>query len=71
MDRLRAACYAALLAGIGLLAYAATQGSLRVGFFLIIPFVYGTGGAAALGMLLLMAGLVLWFFARVREAGHE
>ena len=61
MRGLRLAALAALLAGIALLVYAGMQGSLRVGFFLIIPFFYGTGAAAALGMLLLMAAGVLWF----------
>ena len=66
VDRIRLAAFAALAAGVALLAYAAIEGSLRVGFFLIVPFVYGTGGAAALGMLLLMAAAVLGFASMAR-----
>lgn len=59
MRTLRALGLASLLAGGLLLAYAAMQGSVRVGLFLIVPFVYGTGLAPFLGMLLVMAGLLM------------
>lgn len=58
---------AALVAGLALLAYAAIEGSLRVGLFLIVPFVYGTGGAAALGMLLVMVAAALGFLGAFRS----
>jgi uncharacterized protein (TIGR00304 family) len=59
MRTLRALGLASLLAGGLLLAYAATTGDVRVGLFLIVPFVYGTGLAPFLGILLVMAGLFM------------
>jgi uncharacterized protein (TIGR00304 family) len=64
---LKTAALAALLAGLVLLAYGFSQGDVRVGLFLIIPFVYATGAAGALGMLLVMAALVLWLVGKARE----
>lgn len=61
VNGLRLAALAALAVGLALLGYAAVRGDLRFGLFLIFPFVYGTGGAAALGTLVLMAAGVLWF----------
>lgn len=52
---------AALLAGLALLAYGAIQGDVRFGFFLFVPFVYGTGLLPALGMLLVMIAAFLGF----------
>lgn len=59
MRTMRALGLASLLAGGLLIAYAAMQGNVRVGLFLIVPFVYGTGLAPFLGMLLVMAGLFM------------
>ena len=59
MRTMRALGLASLLAGGLLLAYAAMNGDVRVGLFLIVPFVYGTGLAPFLGMLLVMAGLFM------------
>ena len=59
MRTMRALGLASLLAGGLLLAYAAVNGDVRVGLFLIVPFVYGTGLAPFLGMLLVMAGLFM------------
>lgn len=63
----------ALLAGLGLSAWAAIQGDLSVHLFLVVPVVSGSSGPAALGMLLAMGGLVGWvltgFPARAREPG--
>lgn len=50
----------ALLAGLGLLAWAAVQGDLSVHLFLVVPVVSGSSAPAALGMLLAMGGLVGW-----------
>lgn len=50
----------ALLAGLGLLAWAAIRGDLSVHLFVIVPVVSGSSGPAALGMLLVMGGLVGW-----------
>lgn len=59
MRAMRALGLASLLAGGLLIAYAAVSGDVRVGLFLIVPFVYGTGLAPFLGMLLVMAGLLM------------
>lgn len=50
----------ALLAGLGLLAWAALRGDLAVHLFVVVPVVSGTSGPAALGMLLAMGGLIGW-----------
>lgn len=60
-----------VLLAVGLLAYAAFQGDLRVGLFLIVPYVYGTGILPFLAFVLLMVGAFLWLtagFERVRAA---
>lgn len=59
MRGLRVAGVVCLVAGGLLLAYAAMEGNVRVGLFLIVPFVYGTGLAPFAGMVLGMAGLVM------------
>ena len=59
MRTMRALGLASILAGGLLIAYAAAQGNVRVGLFLVVPFVYGTGLAPFLGMLLVMAGLFM------------
>lgn len=59
---MRASRVAGLLlvaAGLACLVAAIVQGSIRVGLFLIVPFVYGTGLLAAGGMLLIMVGGML------------
>lgn len=61
MNRAQSAALVALLAGLALLAYGASRGEVRLGLFLFIPFVVGTGAAAALGILLLMAAAFLAF----------
>lgn len=61
MRTLRALGLVSLLAGLGLLAYAATTGDVRVGLFLVVPYVVGTGIAPFLGTMLIMAGLVMVF----------
>lgn len=50
----------ALVAGLGLLAWAAIQGDLSVHLFVVVPVVSGSSGPAALGMLLAMGGLIGW-----------
>lgn len=67
MNGLKLSALVALLAGLALLAYAAAEGSLRVGLFLVVPFVYGTGLAATLGMLLVMASALLGFAGLARS----
>lgn len=60
MNGLRLAASVALLAGLALLAYGAIEGDVTVGLFLIVPFLYATGPAGALGIVLLVAAVVLW-----------
>lgn len=67
MTPLRAAALAALLGGVGLLAWAGLAGELHAGFLLIIPYVAGSGWRPFVGMLLLMAAAFLWFLANARE----
>ena len=62
---IRALALVALLAGLALIGLGVARGDVRVGLFLIIPFVYGTGIAPALGMLLLFAAAFLWMVGRV------
>lgn len=69
MNGLRKAALLSLLLGLAAIAYGAAQGDVRVGLFLIVPFVYGTGPWPFLGMLLLMAAGVLWFMGTARELG--
>lgn len=68
MRTLRAVGLATLLAGGLLLAYAAVNGDVHVGLFLIVPFVYGTGLAPFLGTLLVMAGLSMLVFSSFAAA---
>lgn len=69
MRALRLMGLTALAAGILLLAFAALEGDVRVGFFLVVPFVYGTGLAPFAGMVLLFGGLTMLMmsaFSRVQ-----
>ena len=50
-----------LITGIVLLAYSGFRGDLRFSLFFIIPIIYGTGGYAALGVLLTFMGVLLLF----------
>ncbi|HWG92281.1 MAG TPA: DUF131 domain-containing protein [Candidatus Thermoplasmatota archaeon] len=59
------------LLGIACLVYGAMQGQVRGGLFLIFPFVAGTGIWGFLGMLLLMAAAVSWFFGQARRMVPE
>lgn len=68
MNRVRGLALAALVAGVACLAVAASQGNVRVGLFLIIPYVYGQGLLPFLGSLLLMAAAVLWFMSGFADA---
>lgn len=52
------------LLGIVLLGVAVANGDAKIGFFLIIPVVYGSGVFSFLGMLCLMAGIFLYFYTR-------
>lgn len=52
------------------MGYAAAAGDVRVGLFLIVPFVYGTGITPALGMFLLMAAAVLYFLGTARGSAR-
>lgn len=52
----------AILAGAGLLAWVASQGQLSVHLIVIVPVISGTGPAAALGMLLVLGGVLGWFW---------
>lgn len=66
MRPLRLAALASLLAGLALLGYAVVEGEARVGLFLIFPYLVGTGGKAALGMLLLFGAAVMWAHSATR-----
>lgn len=61
MPRLRLAAFALIALGVALLLVAAARGDVRVGFFLVIPFVAGTGLLPFLGTLALMAGVLMLF----------
>lgn len=65
MRVLRAVAWLLLAAGALLVGLALARGEVRVGLFLIVPFVYGTGLLAAGGMMLLMAGAIAWFLSLV------
>lgn len=67
MNKLKALALAALLGGVACLAIAASQGDVRVGLFLIVPYVYGQGLLPFLGSLLLMAAAFLWFAGSVSD----
>ena len=67
----RAAGLLLVLLGVALVAWSALQGNVRVGLFLVIPFVYGTGILPFLGFVLLAVGGFLWLtagFERVHAA---
>jgi uncharacterized protein (TIGR00304 family) len=58
--------------GLGLLAGSAFRGELRVGLFLVIPYVYGTGLLPFLGFaLLLVGGFLLLTTGVEREAASS
>lgn len=65
MRGIRLFALAALLAGLALLAFAALEGNVRVGFFLIVPYVIGEGVAAFFGMALLFAAATMYLLRRV------
>lgn len=65
---LRSAALASLLGGVALLLYAVATGEARVGIFLIVPYLVGTGAASALGMLLLLVAAVAWALSAPRAA---
>ncbi len=56
--------------GAALLLWAALQGDLNVYILLIIPILTGTGPAAALGTLLLIAGIFTWILTRFTVGSH-
>lgn len=60
MRRSRAVAAALLALAAALFAVAALEGDLRVGFFLFIPFVAGTGLVPFLAMLALVAAFVVF-----------
>lgn len=60
-----------VLLGVGLLVYGAMRGDLRVGLFLVIPYVYGTGLLPFLGFVLLMIGGFLWLTSGFQRIGTE
>lgn len=55
-------------AGIGLLVVGVMRGEVAAGIALFIPFFYGTGPFASLGVLLISLGMVAFFCALVRGA---
>lgn len=69
MNGLQRAALACFVLGVGTLVYAGVRGELRVGLFLVVPFVVGTGPWGALGMLLLMAAAVLGVLGAARGMG--
>lgn len=62
----RLSSFAMLTLGALLLAWAALQGDVTVHLLLFIPVVQGTGPAAALGGLLMLAGVLTWFLTHLR-----
>lgn len=71
MRPLRLAAWAALLASLGLMAYGVAQGAVRVGFFLVVPYVMGTGFVPFLSMLLLMAAMALFFMSAIPRGAQR
>lgn len=64
------AALACLLSGAALMAYAVATGAARVGFFLIVPFVSGTGLLPLAAMALVFAAFVLFAFGSAKDAAH-
>jgi len=62
---------ACIFGGAAALGYAVATGSGSVGFFLIVPYVSGTGPLSALGGLLLFAGIVLTFWGMAGKAVED
>ncbi len=71
MHATRALALVCLLAGLALGAYGIATGDVRVGFFLIVPFVIGTGFIALAAMGLLFAAVVLWVIGAQRGPSFE
>ncbi len=71
MNGYRAGALACLGAAVGLLAYGASTGDVRAGFFFIVPFISGTGLVPLAAMLLLLAAFVLWSLGSMRAWQHE
>lgn len=66
------AALASLAAGAALMAYAVATGAARVGFFLFVPFVSGSGLLPLLAMGLVFAAFVLYALGSARDlADHE
>lgn len=59
------------LAGIGLLIYAAIIGQGSAGICLVFPFYIGTGIYSAIGILLIMAAFIMFFFATIHSIDAE
>lgn len=62
----RALGLALLVAGAALLVWSAAQGDLKVGLFLVVPYVHGTGLLPFLGFVALLAGAFLALAAGFR-----
>lgn len=56
-----------MLLALGLLAYSALQGDLRVGLFLVVPYAYGTGLLPFVAFVLLAVGGFLWLTSGVER----
>jgi len=68
---LRAGGLALLIGGIAALAWALLSGEAEIALVLIFPVIYGAGGIAALGILMLFAGLVLLSLSLSFAASRE
>ncbi|HEV8595394.1 MAG TPA: DUF131 domain-containing protein [Thermoplasmata archaeon] len=66
MRRLTLLAVAALFGGIALLAYSAVIGQGQVHLVLIFPVFTGTGVVSFLGMMLVFAAFMLWFWSAAR-----
>lgn len=58
-----------VVAGLAFFALAASRGEASVGFFLVFPFLVGTGLLSFVGVLLLGSGLVLGLWTIALRAG--
>ena len=60
-----------VLLGVALLAWSALRGDLRVGLFLVVPFVYGTGLLPFVGFVLVLVGAFLALTAGFERIAPE
>lgn len=70
-SRRRQAGLLLVVLGLALLVWSALQGDLRVGLFLVVPYVVGTGLLPFLGFVLLVAGAFLALAAGFPRAAGD